>query len=116
MLQGVPLFRLYRNSAWHPWHKLQQFYFFAITALFGLKVVLLDLGQLLTGQWSGVAISKLAMEYWPLSVALKVLFYVRFIALPLWLSAQPLVTAAHLFWTALVRTYHFVFHQHLYFI
>ena len=65
--------------------------------------MLLDLGQLLTGQWSGVAISKLAMEYWPLSVALKALFYVRFIALPVWLSAQPLVTVGHVFWSALVR-------------
>ena len=49
------MFRLYKNSPWRPWHTLQQFYIFALTLLFGLKVVLLDLTQLLTASWSGVS-------------------------------------------------------------
>ncbi|KAG5176570.1 delta-4 desaturase [Tribonema minus] len=101
-IQGFPLFRLYQNSEWRPHHRLQHLYFYCAAALFGVKVAVLDLAQLARGEWGGVPLSPLARGYWRTSVAMKVVFYLRFFALPLALSATPWATLAQIFWCATV--------------
>jgi fatty acid desaturase (delta-4 desaturase) len=101
-IQGDPLFRLYPRSPWKSHHRLQHVYFWVLILAYGLKIALLDFTQLANKEWSGMPMSRLAHPYWPLSVALKLFFYIRFFGLPLILSDSILHTMLMLGVTATV--------------
>lgn len=82
---GAPAIKLNPTHPSLPWYALQHLYVFPGQAMFGMKIVFLDLLELLRYQWVGEKISALAnYMYWP-SIAMKLGFYLRFVVLPLYL-------------------------------
>lgn len=80
------MLRLKPTDSWFPWHVLQHLYILPGEAMFAFKVAFLDALELLAWQWEGEKISKLAGGLYLPSILLRVAFWARFIALPLYLE------------------------------
>mmetsp|Transcript_6811 Transcript_6811/g.19845 ORF Transcript_6811/g.19845 Transcript_6811/m.19845 type:complete len:445 (+) Transcript_6811:79-1413(+) len=78
--------RLKPTDGWLPWHLLQHVYILPGEAAYGFKLLFLDAIELLAWRWEGESISKLAGGMYAPSILLKLAFWARFVALPLFLE------------------------------
>mmetsp|Transcript_26192 Transcript_26192/g.67678 ORF Transcript_26192/g.67678 Transcript_26192/m.67678 type:complete len:447 (-) Transcript_26192:356-1696(-) len=78
--------RLKPTDSWQPMHWLQHLYLLPGETMYAFKLLFLDIIELLCWRWEGEPISKLAGYLFVPSVALKLLFWARFVALPMWMA------------------------------
>lgn len=83
MCAAAPAIRINPNEPHMPWYRFQHLYIIPGEMAFGFKILFLDFVELVRYQWLGDKISSLADYHYLPSVALKIIFYLRFIVLPL---------------------------------
>nr|A0PJ29.1 RecName: Full=Acyl-lipid (7-3)-desaturase; AltName: Full=Acyl-lipid 4-desaturase; AltName: Full=Delta-4 desaturase; Short=PsD4Des [Rebecca salina]AAY15136.1 delta-4 desaturase [Rebecca salina] len=78
--------RLKPTDAWSPMHWLQHLYLLPGETMYAFKLLFLDISELVMWRWEGEPISKLAGYLFMPSLLLKLTFWARFVALPLYLA------------------------------
>lgn len=83
---GDGILRFKEQEPWQPMHRVQQWTIWILEALYAFKLIFIDAVLLFRWEWNGEKISDLARGmYWP-SVTMKILFWLRFVVLPIYLE------------------------------